>query len=167
MRYLQRYFINKSLLNNFGYTLVEISIVVIIIGIMVAIALPDFNKTIGRYNLDKSARELALDIRSLQQSAIKNEDTGFKIQFINTNTYRLAYFSVTQKTVKLPSGVKLDPGNTSLNITGNSNTLEFAATGRPFGGVGGHFSLKDQATGKSLYVIISTLGRVRVSETPP
>jgi len=156
----------KRLSNNFGFMLIEIIIVLIIVGLMVALVLPDFNKTIERYNLDNSARALALDIRSLQQAAIKDENTGFKIYFFTTSdTYSIIYFinnvNSTHKTVKLPSSVQLYATNF------NGNTMEFAANGSPLHGVGGTVSLKDRKTGKFLYVIVDSIGRVRVSETPP
>lgn len=151
--------------NNSGFTLIEVVIVIIMIGLMVALSLPDFNKTISRYNLDSSARGLASDIRSLQQSAIKNESAGFKIMFnTSTDSYYLINTDVglsAYKTTNLPSTVDLVFTNFNLN------TLIFSANGNPYSRVGGHISLRDRKTGNFLYVIVDPIGRVRVSETPP
>jgi len=155
-------FIIKRITNNNGFTLVEVSIIVIIIGVMVTLVLPDFNKTIGRYNLDNSARLLVSDIRSLQQSAIKNESPDFNILFNTVNErYYLRNGITVYKTVNLPSSVDL----VFSNFT--DNKLICAANGRPYGGIGGTVRLQDRKTGKFLYVIIDTVGRVRVSETSP
>ncbi|OPY57739.1 MAG: hypothetical protein A4E55_01459 [Pelotomaculum sp. PtaU1.Bin035] len=157
---------SKKYFNNLGFTLIEATIVVIIISVIVAVALPDFNKTIGLYNLDSSARELASDIRSLQQNALKHESAGFEILFnTGTESYRLINTDVgvlsPYKIKKLPAGIDLVFSNFK------DSRLIFAANGNPAGGIGGHISLRDHATGTFLYVIIDSIGRVRVSDTPP
>ncbi len=150
---------------NAGFTLIEIAIVVVIIGLVVAVALPDFNRTIGRYNLESSARELALDIRSLQQSAIKHESAGFKIVF---NTVDDCYYLINTDEGLTPYLTKNLPANVDLvNTNFDGHDLICAANGRPYGGIGGTITLKDLKTGAFLYVIINTLGRVRVDDTPP
>lgn len=165
MRYLKKG-ITKKLFNNSGFTLVEISIVITIIGLMVALVLPEFNKTIGRYNLHSSARLLASDIRSVQQKAIKNESSNFNILFNTTSDrYYLRSGITPYKTVNLPSSVHLV--FVKGFITPNNNKLEIAANGNPFNRFGGTISLQDRKTGKFLYVVVDAVGRVRVSETSP
>lgn len=145
--------------------MVEVAIVVIITGLLIVLSLPDFNKTVGRYNLDSSARELAADIRSLQQAAIKNESAGFKIMFNTiTDSYHLMNTDVgvaAYKTRKLPATVDL------VFTNFNNNTLICAANGNPFGRIGGHISLQDRKTGNFLYVVVDSIGRVRVGNSPP
>jgi prepilin-type N-terminal cleavage/methylation domain-containing protein len=152
-------------LNSYGFTLIEVAVVVVVISLVVAVTLPDFNKTIGLYNLESSARELASDMRSLQQSAIKNESAGFKIVFdveeesyslFNTDEGLTAYL-----TKNLPANVDL------YNTNFDGHALICAANGRPAGGFGGTITLRDLRTGALRYVIINTLGRVRVDDTPP
>lgn len=155
----------ENLKRDEGLTLIEIAIVVIIIGVVIAIALPDFNKTIGSYNLESAAREMVLDIRSLQQSAIKKESAGFKIVFdIDQDKYYLINTdeSLTPYLIKtLPSSVDL------VDTNFDSHTMVCAANGRPYGGIGGTIRLKDRRTGNFLYVIINSVGRVRVDDVLP
>ncbi len=157
--------------SNRGFSYIEIIIVICITGIIVAVLLPDFSKTIGRYNLNTSARELVSDVRSIEQAAIKYEEAGFKIQFIGDSLYVLTYFLnnsyLSKKTVKLPSTIKYNANLTSNNINNNYNSLIFQANGRPSGGIGGHICLQDRRTGICLYIVIDTIGRVRISETLP
>jgi len=158
----------KVVANQSGFSLIEVMIVIVITGVIIALVLPDFNKIIGRYNLEYAAREMAAHIRFLQQSAIKNESVGFKMQFdVEKDSY---YFNADDgsslyKTIKLPAGVKL--AYTNYNKPNGPTGLIFTANGNPYSGFGGHITLQDQATGVTRYVIIDSVGRVRVSETPP
>lgn len=159
--------LRKKFLNDLGFTLVEVAIVLVLFGLMAALSLPDFNKAISRYNLDSAARGLTLDIRSLQQSTMKNESPDFYILFDTVNDkYYLKNGMNTYKTVNLPSSVHL-VFVSGFRQPANNNKLEVAANGRPINGFGGHISLRERKTGKFLYVIVDTIGRVRVSETPP
>lgn len=155
---------------NQGFSYIEIIIVICLTAIILAVLLPDFGKTIGRYNLNTSARELVSDIRSIEQDAIKHE-AEFKIQFIGADKYVLIYFLdnkyFTKKMVKLTPTVKYNANLTSNNINNNYNSLYFQANGRPSGGIGGHICLQDIGTEKCLYIIIDTIGRVRIGEAPP
>ncbi|MFA4884609.1 MAG: prepilin-type N-terminal cleavage/methylation domain-containing protein [Desulfotomaculaceae bacterium] len=154
-----------EVLNNFGFTLIEIAIVLVIISITIALAVPNFNKILGNYQLDISAREMASDIRDLQQAAVKSQTSTYLIMWnINTDTYYLCNPGTTAyKTVNLPSSVDL----VNAPMTGYFYQLGFATSGRPIGGFGGTVTLRDKATGKNKYVVVDTLGRVRVSETYP
>ncbi|OPX88401.1 MAG: hypothetical protein A4E53_02039 [Pelotomaculum sp. PtaB.Bin104] len=157
-------FINK--LSSTGHSLIEIVIVLTIIGLIIAISLPSFSKTTGSYNLDNSARLLASDIRSIQQTAIKNESSNFNMLFSTAyDRYYLRNGITPYTTVNLPSSVRL----VSVNgfVTPNNNKMGLAANGNPYNRFGGHISLQDRKTGKFLYVIVDSLGRVRVSETSP
>lgn len=133
--------------------------------------MPNFGKTIDYYNLNNSARELVSNLRSIEQAAIKYEGAGFMIQFVGNDVYIIKYLLnnsyVIKKTVKLPSTVKYNANLTSNNINNNYQSLIFQANGRPSGGIGGHICLQDIKSGKCLYIVISTLGRVRISEVSP
>jgi len=158
----------KVVVNQSGFSLIEVMIVIVITGVIIAVVLPDFNKIIGRYTLECATRELAAEIRILQQNAIKNESAGFYMQFNDVmDSYCLINTDIgvdPYKTTKLPTGVDLT--HTSFKQT-NQNRLLFAANGNPYNGFGGHITLRDRATGVSRYVIIDSVGRVRVSETRP
>lgn len=53
-----------------GFTLLEILIVMGIVGVLVAVIIPDFNRVIPEMKVDKAARKLATDLRMAQQKAI-------------------------------------------------------------------------------------------------
>lgn len=151
----------RSLINKNGFSLIEIAIVFSVVCLMAAIALPNFAKINDSYNLGNSARLMASDIRSVQQTANKTESTAYNILFDTVyERYYLKNNLTPYKTVNMPSSVDL----VSSNFTGNN--LIFAISGRPFGGIGGTVTLQDRKTGKLKYIIIDTIGRVRVSNTP-
>ncbi len=53
-----------------GYTLIEILIVMGLVGVFMAIILPDFKRAIPQMKVDKAAFKMAADIRMAQQKAI-------------------------------------------------------------------------------------------------
>lgn len=155
---------NKNYLNDHrGFSLVEVMIVVVIIGVITALALPDFNKLIGRYNLECAARELAANVRLLQENAMRYENPDYKMSFTAGSDYYLSNAdtgTTVNRRIKLPAGVELAYTNFSAK-----RPLAFAANGNPtnFGTI----TLRDRASGDYRYVIIDLIGRVRVSESPP
>lgn len=156
---------NKNYLNNDrGFSLVEVMIVVVIIGVITALVLPDFNKLIGRYNLECAARELAVNVRVLQENAMRYENPDYKMGLTAGSDYYLSNAdtgSTVNRRIKLPAGVELASTNFSAK-----RPLAFAANGDPAYGPG-TITLRDRASGVCRYVIIDFIGRVRVSESPP
>lgn len=155
-----------GVLNNYGFTIIEMMIVLIIISILIALTVPNFSRIMGSYQLDISAREMASDIRDLQQSALKTQNSAYAIVWNTTaDSYYLMHENIVNKTVQLPQSV--DIASAPYISSEAAHKMHFATSGRPAGGIGGTVFLMDRNTGKYKFVIINTLGRVRVSETPP
>lgn len=153
-------------MNNLGFTIIEMVVAMLIISIAVAFAVPNFNKILGAYQLDISAREMASDIRDLQQTALKTQNSAYAIMWNTTaDSYSLMNENTVNKTVQLPQNV--DITEAPYISSEAAHKMHFATSGRPAGGIGGTVRLMDRNTGKYKFVIINTLGRVRVSETPP
>ena len=78
-----------------GITLVEVLIVVVVIAIMTALALPSFNRMRGRWRIETVAQQLVGDLHRARVEALKRNDyvdldvTGastYTIRFLGTRT---------------------------------------------------------------------------------
>ena len=148
------------------FTIIELLLVLVILGLLIGIAVPLFEKTMARANLVNAARQMAADLRMHQQAAINAEDTmnTYLVLFnLDQNTYSLQRNTQIMKTVHLPGSVQI----INSNFPGQSNRLRFNIQGKPFDG-GGRITLQDNISGKLYYVIVAAIsGRVRISDQPP
>lgn len=149
-----------------GFTLLEVSLAVLVVGILISVAVPDLRRCLGRYRLQTTADQLAEDIRETSQLALNEESSFYFIRFYPSpsNAYYVKKSAnsgpLVVKAVSLPSGVVLE--NTSF--TGHE--LRFSAKGTPT--VGGTVTLRDGVSGSFKYVIVAAVtGRVRVSDQAP
>ena len=154
-----------------GFTLLEMVVVMMILGVVVAMTLPNYSRPLSDYKLYTVARKMQAEIRSLQQKSISFDDTIFtnSVQFgQGINTYTITEvipvspgrFQYRTRMIKLPEGIRMIA--TSLN----NNRLDISKNGSVSSG--GTITLSSAVTGKRLYVIVATgAGRVRVSNVLP
>jgi prepilin-type N-terminal cleavage/methylation domain-containing protein len=79
---------NLLMKKNKGFTLIEMMIVVAIIGILSALAIPSYNKFIAHQNLNAAARDLFSDMRSARVSAI-SQGVQYGIYFPSTTEFEV------------------------------------------------------------------------------
>jgi prepilin-type N-terminal cleavage/methylation domain-containing protein len=96
-----------------GFTLIELTVVVVIIGLTMALTMPRFNQNILSDDLKASARSLAGLITNLSREAIR-ENTDYRLYFdLSENCYWTEKPGLTaegrmlakEKAVKLPEDV--------------------------------------------------------------
>lgn len=149
-----------------GFSLIELMLVLLLMGILLAVAVPLGERSVARFNLTGAARQMAADIRMHQQVAISSEDSFSTYQIIydsSKHRYHLQKNTLIMKTINLPGTVHI----TNTNFPGQNNRLRFSIQGRPIDG-GGTITLLDQVTGELYYVIVAAItGRVRISTEPP
>ncbi|SFF92576.1 prepilin-type N-terminal cleavage/methylation domain-containing protein [Desulfotomaculum arcticum] len=145
-----------------GYTLVEILVVLVIMSIIMAIAIPDFKDTYFRRILLTAALSLQQEVRTTGQDCLRLEFAKYYI-LLDTSGERCIIYERTGvishpiKVIKMPYDVDL----VSTNYA--AKKIEFSAIGYPT--TGGHIALKSKITGDFKYVIITPVtGRSRVSD---
>ena len=144
-----------------GYTLVELVVVIAVIGIIAAMALPKISDWQADQDLDAAARELAADIRLLQQMTVNSGGVIPSLYLYTTAPYGYYTYrnlAVINPTNRFPATVKFS-GITSGPIT-------FNIDGRPVTG-SGYLStitlVRADGKGSARQVIIEAMtGRVRI-----
>lgn len=150
-----------------GFSLLEVVVVVAIAGIVTVLILPDFNRLMGRYALESAAREMAAHIRALQESAMKDESVGYRMLFdevADSYSMNIEGGASLYRVIRLPASVDL--AYTNFNQHGQIGLL-FAANGNPRYRFGGHITLQDRVGGTHRYIVIDSIGRVRIGKEPP
>jgi prepilin-type N-terminal cleavage/methylation domain-containing protein len=120
-----------------GFTLVEITIAIVVAGLLLGIAAPRFTTMRNRYRLDTGARGLAGDLRRAQTEAIKRNQTII-VAKVNDSTYSMTAVGNRY----LESGVK---------FTAPAMTVSMASFGPPVGG-GATFTVTYSALTKTVTV---------------
>ncbi len=153
-----------KLRNEKGFTLIELICLVMLLGIIIAIAAPALADFGQKRSLDLAARAMVIDIRKTRQKAIT---TGWS-QLIEMRTNHDDYNIKDGKTnetelVALPPDVSYRSNNFPLKD--GYRLLSFSRSGAP--NSGGTVSLTNRS-GDVLYIIVTpATGRVRIDDQPP
>jgi type IV fimbrial biogenesis protein FimT len=118
-----------------GFTMVEVLVVIVIMGILAGIAIPGFTRWLPNYRLKGAARDLYSNLQLAKAGAIKERaqwavvfNSGTSYQVVSGGTdrvYGTGGDDVVQKTVSLPtygSGVAFGTGSASTAVEGGSIT---------------------------------------------
>jgi len=153
--------------NRKGFTLLELILVILILGIILAIALPGFQRPLAHHRLYAAGREMVSEIRQLQQRALAEEKHSYKIKFFvdRSRNIKIDHYYIMEdinilKTVELPAGINLY----DTNFAGEK--LHINCSGYPAYGFGGTVQLENDHNEK-LYIIVAKTGRVRMDDKPP
>ncbi len=155
----------RTVLCSNGYTLLEITITLLIAGILLVGVAPGLQRFMAGANLQMAADRLVEDIRGVQQRALSEQCARYFILFNRSNgTYyirKTASPDVTIAVVHLPDTVAIE------NTNFDGNKLLISAKGLPWPR-GGTITLRDKVTSRFKYVIVASItGRVRSSDQPP
>jgi len=154
-----------------GFTIIELVIVVSILGVLTALAIPAYSRHVSGYKLYTAARQMVGEIREAQQRAVAEEKASYYIIF-NTDQSRVnekdCYIVKDNmenvKKIELDGAVNLY--ETNFIKSGSSHRLGFSANGRPLDR-GGRVALEDKY-GNVYYVIVAVnTGRVRIDKVEP
>ena len=147
----------KDNCNNRGFSMLELLLVVAILGIVAAIAVPRFTNANAQRDLDNAARQLVVDLRWTSQMAANSVDT-VKVVFVNTAPFGYRVVQGTAETVIKPTY----SFPTTVLFPSAVSTISFDVFGKPTGSADVSIILQNTA-GQSRTVNIDYLtGRVRM-----
>ena len=159
-------------MNQRGYTLVELVIVIAVIGIIAAMALPRIGGWQSDQELQVTARELAAEIRHLSMNAVNAGSaqaayscnitvtgTNYTVNLYTYNLTTKSVSSVSSRTVAFPQGISCS----------TSTGIYFSIDGRPCNAAGAALTADKTITLRNATGATTTLsinqntGRVNIS----
>jgi prepilin-type N-terminal cleavage/methylation domain-containing protein len=142
---------------NKGFSMLELLLVIAILGIVAAIAVPRFTNANAQRDLDNAARQLVVDLRWTSQMAANSVDT-VKMIFVNTSPFGYRVVQGTAETVIKPT-FSFPP---TVLFPSAVSSITYDVYGKPTGSADVSILLQNTA-GQSRTVSIDYLtGRVRM-----
>jgi len=143
-----------------GVTLIELVICIGVVGIIASTTIPKLGQSLAKQELDGASRQLAADIRWLQQVSINlgNGTTSYVMKLNGSEPYGYDVTNQTQviKKIIFPASVMLP----------SSSTIIFGLSGAPL--TAQTVMLKSTKLNTRKYVILAPVtGRVRISDFAP
>ena len=136
-----------------GFTLVEILVTVALIGIISAIAIPDWGTVLLTFRLGGATRQIQSELNRIKMKAV-TENVNFQLVYSeNGQTYQVKRNGAELETKSLPEGIELRTATSPL-------TLEFTPRGTPSSA--GTVTVKLCNTkGEGKNVVVRATGRIR------
>jgi type II secretion system protein H len=127
--------------NSRGFSLLELMVVVVIVGVLVAVAVPNMRGWQAKRDMNSAAREIASVLQQARSEAVRR-NTVVWVQFTpadNSYFMRTNTIAVLSPTVTLPSGVSIVntgfPSNqarfTTRGFAGNPGSVTIHVDGKP------------------------------------
>ncbi|HWR39424.1 MAG TPA: hypothetical protein VN611_07970 [Patescibacteria group bacterium] len=137
-----------------GFMVVEVLLVLSVASMLAVVAMPVLGNVLARQEIDMAARQLAADVRWLQQISINGSGSVMPQLEFTERGYMITQGTQSRKTVIFPSTVT---GYFPRMVFGINGTLAVPNS------LGATIRLNSKRiTGASRQVIIDAVGRVRV-----
>lgn len=153
-----------------GFTLVEVMIVVAIIGILAAVATPGIIASLPRYRLRAEARELVINFKKAKLEAVKrNRDVVINFTGVGTpvGSYQMYVNvdNVTPRTFDPPTDIQLvnQPMRANVQLVSTTfNPAGYNSRGLPLGAANQNVVLRTSDGSRSYTLTVSSAGNVRL-----
>jgi len=101
-----------------GFTFIELLIIIIIIGILVGISLPQFRNNVNRLQLNSFSRELQSFMNYLHERAVVEGEVIYLAFDMDNNEYWAQVKGKSQrlKTYHFPEGIKIETEENQINF---------------------------------------------------
>ena len=140
-----------------GFTLLELLVVLAILAILGAVAIPVWSVLLPAFALNGAARQIQSELHRIKRQAI-SENVTFRLAFSETEdnyTIERVGGTTTQQGIKpLPDGIDIR----------NTITLGFTSRGTATPGTGGTVKLCN-SNGRGTNIVVNSTGRVRICKT--
>ncbi len=145
-----------------GFTLVELLIVIAVMGILSAVAVPGYQTFLAKKRLNGAAREVMSDLMEARMQAI-NQNNRFRVFFLDNRRYLILDDDDNNNAISSGETTRLK------NIQTNFSDVTLSRTADPIFHPRGTATLGTTVTVTNSqgtkYVIVSLTGRVRISDT--
>ena len=144
--------------NSRGYTLIEIIIVIVLISIIVAIAIPNLLAYMPKSRLNGATRVVAGDLMATRMDAVKMNRT-VKLEYLDTQTYKIAYMGTSSEVIL--KALDLSGEYPDVSFKDDFDKVEFNSRGAAILGSEKTVTLENLSGEKTIDVGIS--GRVKIN----
>lgn len=146
-----------------GFTLVELMIVIAVMGIMTAIAIPSYQTFMAQRRLNGAAREVMSDLMAARMKSI-TKNNRFRLIVVDTAQYQILDDANNNNAVDAGEAIQAKNIQTNYYDVTLSKTANPIFNPRGTATLGGTITVTNPRGSK--YVIVSLNGRVRISDTP-
>ena len=137
----------------FGFSVIELLTVLAVMGIVVGIALPGWNRLLPSYHLSSSARQVQSELHNIRMRAAA-ENIPFQFVYVEgASDYTILKEGKNGQTKSLPEGISV----------GKTGTISFS----PRGTAGANRVRLRNGDGSCQQVVVSPTGRVRICKPNP
>jgi len=143
-----------------GFTLIELIVIIAIVAIFAAIAVPNFLSYMPKHRLNGAARQVMGDLMAARMKAVK-ENLTVTVTYVNDHKYKISTAS-EDKTINIQSNYRdVTIGSVSSDsFSSNSfSSISFLSRGTSNTGSIGLTNLTD-----SKKVTVSIAGRVKITD---
>ncbi|MBN1546780.1 MAG: prepilin-type N-terminal cleavage/methylation domain-containing protein [Syntrophaceae bacterium] len=146
--------------NHKGLSLVELMIIIAIIGILLSVAIPQWQKYTRNSELKTAAREIAGDFFNMKQRAV-GETANYRIEFDTNNNSYVMKNADTSSVIGTRNLSDYGAGITISGITFSGHAVDFYSRGTA---ESGHLDLRN-SIGSTATITVNITGRTHVSFT--